>query len=310
MKIAILNKYQSKVYRGAETFVSELSRRLAKRHTVDVVSYVDYAQLYREKYDIIIPTNGRWQAFMVRLVCWLSGAKMIISGQSGAGLDDRLNLYTQPDVFVALSQFQKDWANKINPLVKTVYIPNGVDLSTFRRSPFKDGRKVVLSVGAFTKEKRHDLTINAVAKLNGVKLIIVGSGGGLKNEINDLGINLLGKDRFEILSVPHKKMPEIYKKANVLAFPTVPWESFGIVMLEAMATNLSVVTTNDPIRKEIVGSAGLLVDPTNTKEYSNAIQSALTTNWGSKPREQASRFSWDKIAQDYENLFQKFSEKS
>ena len=45
MKIAILNKYQESVNRGAETFVRELSKRLQKNHQVDVISKIDYLKL-------------------------------------------------------------------------------------------------------------------------------------------------------------------------------------------------------------------------------------------------------------------------
>ena len=57
MKIAILNKYQDKVARGAETFVSELSKRLSKNHSVDVISNINYLKILNSKYDLIIPTN-------------------------------------------------------------------------------------------------------------------------------------------------------------------------------------------------------------------------------------------------------------
>ncbi len=74
-------------------------------------------------------------------------------------------------------------------------------------------------------------------------------------------------------------------------------------MLEALASNIAVVATDDPIRREIVGSAGLFVDPTDTEAYSKAIEKALNTNWGDKPRKQAEKFGWDKIANEYEELF-------
>ena len=307
MKIAFINKYQNKVARGAETFVSELSKRLSINHEVDILTSVKL----KKRYDVVIPTNGRLQAFIVRLITWISGSKMIISGQSGAGLDDRLNLYSFPDAFIALSEYQKDWAKRINPFVRVIRIPNGVDLSRFKNYDlrFKNKNKTVLSVGAFTKDKRHDLTIKAVAKLKDVKLIIVGGGGELRNKIYDLGIKNLEKNRFEIQSVPHEKMPEIYKKASVLAFPSVFWESFGIVIVEAMASGLPVVATNDPIRKEIVGEAGILVDPENTKDFSLSLRRALNTNWKDKPRKQAEKFNWDKIAKEYEKLIKNIFKK-
>ncbi len=309
LKIAFLNKYQGEVARGAETFVEEVGKRLSKKHQVDIVSNINYFKLLRSKYDIIVPTNGRFQVFITRIISWLSGARMIVSGQSGAGLDDRLNLYAFPDVFVALSSYQRSWAKKINPFVATDKIPNGVDLAKFSQKISKRAAnsKAVLAVGAFTKEKRHELTIKAVSKLSGVKLIVLGGGGNQREKIEKLGNELLGRERFQTDSVPFKDIPKFYELADLFVFPTVPWESFGIVLTEAMASGLPVVATDDPIRREIVGNAGILVDPTDTDAYANALEKALNTKWGDKPRKQAEKFSWDKIAKEYEKLFLKLA---
>ncbi|MFZ3301242.1 MAG: glycosyltransferase family 4 protein [Microgenomates group bacterium] len=305
MKIAILNKYQDSVNRGAETFVRELSNRLSKNHQVDVINKIDYLKLLKNRYDLIIPTNGRSQAFLTRIVSWLTGAKMVISGQSGVGLDDRLNLYSMPDAFVALSSHALKQSNKRNPFVKSVYIPNGVDLKMFRPNNVKSKKemKTVLSVGAFTEQKRHELVINAVSKIKNVKLVIVGGGGDLKNKLSDLGLKMLGEKRFEIIETDHNSMPNIYKNADVFTLASKPYESFGIVLVEAMASGLPVVANNDPIRREIVGDAGLFVDPTDTDVYARAIEKVLSTNWGAKPRKQAEKFDWDVIAKQYEELF-------
>jgi glycosyltransferase involved in cell wall biosynthesis len=313
MKIAFLNKYQNKVFRGAETFVSELSKRLSKNNEVDVISDINYFKIFKKKYDFIIPTNGRFQAIIIRKIAWLTGAKVVISGQSGIGWDDKVNLLVFPDTFVALTSKAEGWAKKFNPFVKVVQIPNGVDLNkfTFKGETFKVELKkpIVLAVGAFTEQKRLDLTIKAVAKLKNVNLLIVGGGGDLKEEITDLGTKILGKDRFEVLTVPFDLMPEIYRSVDVFTLPSASSEAFGNVLVEAMATNLPVVATNDTIRHEIVGEAGILVDPTNTEEYADALQKALDTNWGEKPRIQAEKFSWDEIALKYEELFKSILKK-
>lgn len=303
MRIAILNKYQGKVLRGAETFVVELSKRLSKNHKVDVINKINYFELLKNRYDLIIPTNGRWQVLIVRLITWITRSKIIVSGQSGIGLDDRINLYSFPNTFVALTDYQKNWAKKINPFVKVVKIPNGVDLNEFESqftvhsSPF-----TVLSVGAFTKEKRHNLTIDAVAKIPNANLEIMGGGGELKQEIEKYGKEKLG-DRFEIKTVNYQDRYKEFRKVSVLAFPSVPWESFGIVIVEAMASGLPVVATDDPIRREIVNQAGYFVNPENSDEYAKALKSAMDKDWGNIPRKQAEKFSWDIIAKDYEKLF-------
>lgn len=308
MKIAFLNKYQNKVYRGAETFVFELTKRLSKNHEVDVVSNVNYFDLLKKRYDVIIPTNGRLQSIIVRKICWLTGAKMIVSGQSGMGLDDRINLYVFPDYFVTLSTKALIWAKKINPFVKSVYIPNGVDLTkfTFKGLPLQ-GRRTILSVGAFTKQKRLDLVIHAVAKLEDVNLVIAGGGGDLKEKIHDLGIKILG-NRFQMISVPFEKMPEIYHQANVFTLPSASSESFGNVLVEAMASGLPVVATDDPIRREIVGDAGILVDPTDADAYAEAIKKALESKWSEKAIRQAKKYDWDIIANQYEKILASFKE--
>lgn len=298
MKIAFINKYQYKVNRGAETFIKELSQRLSKNHEVKIFTEIKPLELL--KFDLVIPTNGRVQAFLTRIVTWLGKRKMIVSAQSGIGLDDRLNLYSFPDYFIPLSQKAFQWAKKINPFVKMSIIPNGVDLQKFRPGT-KSRKKIVLSVGAFTAEKRHDLTIKAVAKLEEVKLIIVGSGGSNKEKIEKLGKSLL-KDRFEIQSVIPEQMPKIYREASVFVYPTVAWESFGIAMLEAMASGLPVVANNDPIRREIVGNSGFFINPNDLNSYSEAIARALQRNWGKLPRDQASKFSWDIISEKYEKI--------
>jgi len=311
MKIAFLNKYQDRVTRGAETFVAELSKRLSRHNKVDVISYINYFDLYKGKYDVIIPTNGRFQVFLVRVVCSLTHAKMIVSGQSGMGWDDRLNLCSSPDTFVALSSRALAWARRVCPRVKSLYIPNGVDLSRFRpKDQSKKGKiKTVLAVGAFTEQKRLDLVITAVSKLDNTRLVIAGGGGDLKEEITKRGLSILGVDRFKVLSVPFENMPGVYESADVFTLPSRPSESFGNVLVEAMATNLPVVATDDPVRREIVGDAGVFVDPEDSEAYAKALRSALDTNWGDKPRRQAEKFSWDKIAIEYEELIKKITNK-
>jgi len=101
----------------------------------------------------------------------------------------------------------------------------------------------------------------------------------------------------------HQTMPFVYTACDLFSYPTSPWESFGIAMLEAMASGLPVVATDDPIRREIVGNAGLFVDPTDSAAYARVLEKALNTNWGDKPRHQAAKFSWDKIVALYDLCF-------
>jgi glycosyltransferase involved in cell wall biosynthesis len=262
-------------------------------------------RILKEKYDIVIPVNGGWMPAIMRLITWLYGGKMIISGQSGMGWDDRNNLWCFPNVFIALSSKASGWARKINPLVKVFRIPNGSDLKIFNSKGIKYKttlkKPIVLCVGALTKPKRIDLTIRAVAKMDNASLLVAGD-GELKEELSELGRKLLGS-RFQLIKLSYEEMPKIYRAADVFTLPSVSWQSFEIVLVEAMATNLPVVANNDSIRREIIGDAGVLVKPENIDAYTKALEIALYSKWGSKPRRRAEKFSWDKIAEKYEKLF-------
>lgn len=255
--------------------------------------------------DVVISNNGSLEVLYVRIWSFLNCVKHIAVGQSGPGADDKWNLLCFPDVFIALTGFQKDWAHKFNPFVKVSIIPNGVDLDKFKSTvrPLNNGlsSRVILTVGALEFGKRLDLVIKAVSKTK-YSLLIVGK-GKLEKDLVKLGDQLM-KGRFKIISLPFDEMPKVYTSCDLFTYPTVPWESFGIVMLEAMASGLPIVATDDPIRREIVGKAGLFVDPINTDEYSGALERALESKWGRKPREQADKFSWDDIAKKYQKLFE------
>jgi glycosyltransferase involved in cell wall biosynthesis len=326
VKISFLSFYNGQARRGAETFVHELANHLTlfqhqiivfqhgpplpeSKYSVQFLSSLTSLPSNLGNPDILFPLNGRIQSIQARIWTLTHGKKLVISGQSGLGLDDRLNLYTFPDAFVGLTDFQCDWAKKANPFVRVIKIPNGVDLAKFRPDvpPIKVDlpRPLILYVAALEPIKRHKLLIQATANTS-ASLLLVGQ-GSLYHEINSLGRKLLGPKRFQIASYPYPQMPQVFRSCDIFAYPTSPWESFGIAILEALASGLPVVGSNDPIRKEIIGPAGILVDPTNIAEFSRALSQGLEINWGDKPQVQAQKFSWDNIAKMYSDLFNRFT---
>lgn len=257
------------------------------------------------KFDLVIPLNGGWQTVLTRLITKITGSKMLISGQAGIGSDDAANLFFRPDVFVALTTAQKQWAKKLVPELMTVLIPNGVDLSRFHPKvmPKKISleRPIAVCVSALEPYKRVDLTIKAVAKAKNLSLLVLGD-GEMRGSIDALGKRLLGKRYLRIVA-PHDEIPSYYRSADIFTLASKT-EAFGISYAEAMACNLPAVTTNDNSREEIIGQAGILTNPVDVNQYAKDLIIATKTNYKNIPYMQAVKFSWNKIADTYQKLIE------
>lgn len=309
MKVVFLSRYQNLNNRGTEAFTRELTSRLSKKYTVDVLigkDSDDLGKIMQGKYDVVVPLNGRLQSLRISLGRIMGGYKVLISGHSGIGRDDIWNIaVTKPDVFVALTEYMASWAKKWAWGTKVVKIPNGVDINKFtpkgEKIKLNLPRPIILSVGELTWYKYHDRAIKAVAGLGQGSLLIAGS-GEQHSRLLKLGEESLG-DRFKITSLPYDEMPKLYRSVDLFTLPSWDREAFGIVYLEAMASNIPVVAPNDPPRQEIIGDGGILVDVANSADYIKGLSEALFRNWGDKPRKQAEKFSWDLVSEQYNKIF-------
>lgn len=314
MRIVFLSRYQNRIERGAEVFVGELTSRL-KRYQIDVFSGVEadcLSKVINGSYDVVVPINGRSQSFKVSLGRSLGRYKILITGHSGIGRDDLWNLVvTKPDVFVALTDHMAKWAKLWGWGTEVVKIPNGVDLDKF--SPFGESIKlnlekpVILSVGALVWYKGHDKAIQAVSNLKKGSLLIVGK-GEQENYLNQLGQEKLG-NKFKIISFDNTHMPKVYRSVDLFTLASWDREAFGIVYLEALASNLPVVAPNDLSRREIIGKAGEFTDVNDPIKYAGAIKTALSKKWDNIPRNQAGKFSWTIVVSKYEQLFKSLVDK-
>ncbi|MDO8638492.1 MAG: glycosyltransferase family 4 protein [Candidatus Daviesbacteria bacterium] len=309
-KIAFLCRGYSMVNRGVETYVKELSKRLEKDFTVTILAGTDSDNLQKilsGNFDLVIPTNGRLQALKASFGRLSGHYKILISGQSGIGRDDIWNiLVCAPDAYVALTDYERDWAKKWAWRTKLVKIPNGVDLTKFNPQGKKINinlpKPIILSVGALEWYKHHELEIEAMAKLDHGSLLIIGAGSQLES-LNKLGQEKL-PGRFKIISVKFEEIPDYYRSGDLFTLPSWDREAFGIVYVEAMASGLAIIAPDDAPRREIVGEAGILTNVNDSSKYAAAIRQALAKKWGQLPRQQAEKFSWDKIAYEYKKLIQ------
>jgi glycosyltransferase involved in cell wall biosynthesis len=108
-------------------------------------------------------------------------------------------------------------------------------------------------------------------------------------------------DIIELGYVTEQDIAEWMKNAEIFFFPTF-FEGFGIPVLEAMACNVPVVTSNNTSIPEITGSAALLIDPHKPLEMAAALSKVihsetLKKSLQSKGLVRASMFSWEKAAE-------------
>lgn len=317
MKIAILSYTSGKIDRGAETVVRELARQWRKKHQVQVFSALslgidDWLKFNLQAIkaagafgaEIIIPVNGGQQSLLTRLYCWWKNKKMVIIGMAGLGWCDGWNLLMRPDVFVASVKRNSRWAKQFYGIgVRVEIIPHGVDMNKFKPEGEKRKlnleRPLILCVAGPNKYKRAAATIKAIKQLKTGSLLLVGG----SDEDESLGEQLLGK-RFMRLKVKYRELPEIYRAADVFTMVSEPCEEFGIVYLEAMASGLPVVATDDELRREILGPYGIYVKDVDEKEYGDKLELALKKRKGpTLPEKWLKKFSWEKIAQDYLAIF-------
>jgi len=213
---------------------------------------------------------------------------------------------------IAVSKPAMELVNKHFPGDYTI-IPNGVDLDCFSCgvSPideFGDGKINILFVGRLEKRKGLDYLIEAhkhiKQEIPNSRLIIVGPGTRLRNKYEKRVAQNGLKDVVFVGCVSHDELPRYYKTADIVCAPATGKESFGIVLLEAMALGKPVVASNIDGYASIMthGVEGLLVPPRDEKALAQALVSlmaseSLRQQMGAKGRLTAAGYDWKRIVQ-------------
>lgn len=189
----------------------------------------------------------------------------------------------------------------------SVLIPNGVDPSRFAAGPgdraalgLPAGVPVVLMVSALIPSKRVLEGIQAVARLKGVHLLVLGD-GELKSKAQELGSGLMG-DRFHLRSLPFEAMPGAYRCADVFLHMS-KIEPFGNVYVEALASGLPVVTHDREATRWTLEGLGTLVNTDEPDAVAAGVLRALDLRTPAHAAARRAlverRFSWAAIADGY-----------
>lgn len=206
---------------------------------------------------------------------------------------------------------------------KIKIIPNGIDLKFYSSAKAKkiikynDGLKNILFIGRLEKRKGAQYLIRAYkylqAEYPNTRLLIAGDGTKRRSleqyvKRHDLrNVDFLG-------FVSEKEKRDLLKTADLFVSPALYGESFGIVLLEAMAMGTPLIAGNNPGYSSVMKDRGRisLVDPTNLLSLTHKIELMLNDKdlrqlWKKWAKQYVSIFDYPKIVDQYEQLYKQAS---
>lgn len=213
---------------------------------------------------------------------------------------------------IAVSKPAMEFASRYFPEHYDI-IPNGVDLERF--SPeitpldeFADGKLNILFVSRLEKRKGLNYLLQAYRQIKGEipdsRLIVVGPGTRLRHKYEKWVAKNGLKDVVFVGYTSYGELPRYYKTADIFCVPATGRESFGIILLEAMAVGKPIVATNIEGYASLVnnGVEGLLVPPKDREQLAQALLSlatdeSLRQKMGANGRTKALEYGWDRISQ-------------
>ncbi len=221
---------------------------------------------------------------------------------------------------IAVSQSARDFVGRYFPSDFTV-IPNGVDVERFRRAlpftDFQDGKFNVLFVGRLEQRKGFRVLLEAFARLwrerRTVRLIVVGAYSTSQRDHYQrlLGAAGIGDVVFVGYASP-ERLPRFFRSADVVCAPSLGGESFGIVLVEAMAAGRPLVASDIPGYREVAGdgSVGLLVPPGDAGALHAALsrlldERNLADELGRRGEERSAEFAWPTVTRHILDLYER-----
>lgn len=197
---------------------------------------------------------------------------------------------------------------------RVVEVPNGVDTERFcpgRKDPALvgryrlEGKTVVLFVGNLQPFKRLDLLIEAVAGIGDPSIVLLVVGGGYGEPEYRAQTRRLGVENQVIFAgpkSPYTDLPDHYRLGDMLVLPSTHSESFGLVVLEAMASGIPAIVSSLPGPSSLVedGADGFVADSGDVEDLKRKIlmlagDAEGRRRMGDRAREKAAgRYGWDR----------------
>lgn len=138
-------------------------------------------------------------------------------------------------------------------------------------------------------------------KINDLKLVLAGGvWNKFKNELTK-AIGEFNQSKIEVLGyVKDEELPKLYSNALMFIYPSL-YEGFGLPVLEAMKCGCPVITSNVSSLPEVIGQAGIQINPENDEELLSAYEKMYYDTFFrelciERGLIRAKNFSWDKCA--------------
>jgi glycosyltransferase involved in cell wall biosynthesis len=196
------------------------------------------------------------------------------------------------------------------------YIPlNKNDSAEFIADKYKTRKQYLLTVGTVEPRKNLKMLLRVFAPLKGgdYQLLIAGSSGWKTSPIyrEYERLRLREEDVRFLGYIPDEDMNRLYSGAALFVFPSI-YEGFGLPPLEAMASGTPVIVSNSSSLPEVVGDAGILLDPFDADSWRESITTVLSDAFlqerlTAKGLQRARLFSWKTAARKTLDIFEKFA---
>ena len=173
----------------------------------------------------------------------------------------------------------------------------------------------VLSVGTLEPRKNLGTLFAAYAGLPATlrqryPLVVAGMNGWNTDGLMRSAAELIRRGELLLLGyVADELIPSLYAGAAAFCYPS-RYEGFGLPALEAMASGIPVITSNQTSLPEVVGNAGIMVEPDDVDAMREHLRQLLedrvyAENMGEHGRIRAQTFSWDRCARETFSVYQK-----
>jgi len=192
-------------------------------------------------------------------------------------------------------------------------IADSAQLARVRHKYNLGDRPFVLSVSTIQPRKNYRRLIQAFAQIDDAYSLVLagGKGWGFDDIFADV-VHLGLKDRVHFPGfIADADLPALYNAASLFIYPSL-YEGFGLPILEAMACGTPVVAGSQSSLPEVVGEAGLLVDPYNVDAIAAAILRVLAEpdlhrQLSQAGHQQVKKFTWHRMATQLYALYQQLS---